>query len=254
MRKAWEWITANTALRKALKRGVSPTTLSKLLMFSHECLLTSCFRSRSCHQGGFFSFSQTFQLQQLADPHTAPAFEEFVSLLNIHLFGFVQQDPSHTLSFVSLRWDYLARCCLQVHDWHGGGAFIMTTPMITRSCINKHEEILIWAPRKGAEVMQMSIRRVCQWKTPLIVFDSCFYLGFTFCLPLLSRGMLRADYTSFGLAITWRTPPHQPLITNPHYRCQIHGGIFNPTHGSRSSSETLQQQHVNHLAWYHTSC
>lgn len=132
--------------------------------------------------------------------------------------------------------------------------FIMTTALITWSPTTKRWEILIWTPLKGAAVMQMSVRRLCQGKTPLIVFDSCFYLGFAFCLPLLSLGMLRADYTSFGLAITWRTPPHQPLITNPHYRCQIHAGIFNPTHGSRSSSETLQQQHVNHLARYHTSC
>lgn len=89
--KAWEWITANGALRKALKRGVSPTTLSKFLMFSHECLLTSCFLFRSCHQGGaFFSSQASFQLQQLADLNAEPTFKEFVSLLNIHLTGFVQ--------------------------------------------------------------------------------------------------------------------------------------------------------------------
>lgn len=252
MRKAWEWITANSALRKALKRGVSPTTLSKLLMFSHECLLTSCFRSRSCHQGGFF-----FLLTNLS----AAAISR--SSYSTSLWGVCFTSQHSSVWFCSAGPESHPPLCefmlglsctlLPAGAWLTGCS-IMTTPLITRSPTTKHWEILIWTPLKGAAVMQMSVRRVCQWKTPLIVFDACFYLGFTFCLPLLSLGMLRADYTSFGLAITWRTPPHQPLITNPHYRCQIHGGIFNPTHGSSSSSETLQQQHVNHLARYHTSC
>lgn len=162
---------------------------------------------------------------------------------------------------MSSHWDYFAHCCLQVHDRHrAAGWGVWPWPLLWSnrkkavSCTIKYCEILILTHLKGAAVMQMSVRRVCQWKTPVIVFDSCFCLGSVDCLPLLSLGLLRADYTSFRLATTWRTPPHQPLITNPHYRCQIHGGIFNPTHGSRSSSETLEEQHVNHLVRYHTSC
>lgn len=52
--KAWEWITVEEALRKALKRSIPHHSLQEL-MFSPECVLPSCFLSLSSHQGdGFF--------------------------------------------------------------------------------------------------------------------------------------------------------------------------------------------------------